>query len=317
MSQLWTDQKYLDAAVASFLFIVVLSAVIIPFRKRNAHMMAGWASLRSWLFGVPIVFGTLGADEPYRTYGIALIAVLAARDYFKMTGMFHRSLFVWLTYIALWTMSYFVQEQKDLWFHLTPMAFLGIICSIPILQNHAKNMLQYIALSLLAVMFLGWGFLHTLKLLQWENGVFVVLYLLIMSEFCDNTALIISRFFGERKVVSNITPNRTLEGFIIAIILTISLGYFFRGLLPDKLQIFWLVATTVAILVGGLGDLILSVIRKDVGARDTGAFIWGRSSVLDRLDRMIFVMPMAYYAIEFMQVYGSRLNINWLLELIG
>jgi phosphatidate cytidylyltransferase len=313
MGQLWADPKFRDAAIVSFLFVAILSAIVIPFRKRNAHMISGWASLRSWLFGVPIVFATLGADEPYRLYGLTLISVLAARDYFKMTGMFHRSLFVWLTYIALWTMGYFVQEQKDLWFHLTPMAFLGIICSIPILQNHAKNMLQYIALSLLAVMFLGWGFLHTLKILQWQGGVFVVIYLLVMSEFCDNSALIISRFFGQRKVVSNITPNRTLEGFIIAIILTLSLGYALRGLLPDDFQVFWLVATTVSILVGGLGDLILSVIRKDVGARDTGAFIWGRSSVLDRLDRMIFVMPMGYYALDFMRLYGA----SWLQEILG
>ncbi len=312
MGQLWSDSKFLETGLVSIAFVAVLAIVIGPFRKSNAHLIAGWASIRSWLFGVPIVFGVLGANEPYRSLGITLVGVLGARDYFKMTGMYHRSLFVWLSYFAIWTMGYFVNTGHDTWFHLMPMAFLGIISSIPILQNHAKNMLQYIALSLICVMFLGWGFLHTLKILSWNGGVFAVLYLLIMSEFCDNTSLTISRFFGKRKVVSNITPNRTLEGFLLAIGLTVGLGYLLKGLLPDEIQIFWLVATSVSILVGGLGDLILSVIRKDVGARDTGAFIWGRSSVLDRLDRMIFVMPMAYYAIEFMNGPGSL----WLKGLV-
>ncbi|MEQ1878813.1 MAG: phosphatidate cytidylyltransferase, partial [Bdellovibrionia bacterium] len=53
----------------------------------------------------------------------------------------------------------------------------------------------------------------------------------------------------------------------------------------------------VAFLVGSLGDLVLAVIRRDLGVKDRGAFILGRGTLLDLMDRIIFAAPIYYYSI--------------------
>src|SRR5690606_22314197 len=110
---------------------------------------------------------------------------------------------------------------------------LGLISLIPIALNDAKNMLQYIALSLLCMIFFGWAFLHTAWIVKIPSGAFYLIFIILLTELCDNVALAVSRLFGKKKIVDQITPNRTLEGVIISFAVTLGAAYGLRILLPE------------------------------------------------------------------------------------
>jgi phosphatidate cytidylyltransferase len=287
-------------------FLFLLAVIIYPLRKRNADLISGWASLQSWIIGAPLFLLIIGAKSPWPHVGIAIIAILGIKEFFQLTGMYHKSSFVWLTYIFVGAMAYSALEKNMALYNLLPMIFLAVAALIPVLQNNAKHMIQYTGLSLMATCFLGWALLHLLWILAWDKGPYVIIYISVITEVWDNLNLIIGRFWGKKKFVSNITPLRTVEGFLLAIPLTIFLAYGLRHLMVFRDWQYWLTASLVAVVAGSLGDLLLSAIRRDLGVRDTGAFIIGRGGFLDRLDRLIFVAPLFYYAILYLNRYFGR-----------
>lgn len=279
--------------------LVFIGALILfPFRNRNANFLKAWHSLRSWVIGAPLVFLLIGSGHPWPYVGLVVCAVFACKEFFQMTGMYHRNTFVWLTYIAVIIMGYLIMEGHIKLFHAMPMIFLGCVTLLPILHNSSKNMIQYVALSVLACNFIGWAFLHLGLIMRLENGPYYAIYLVLLTEVCDNTALAVSKLFGKYKILDNIAANRTIEGIIVCIVVTILVGWGMRHLLPDRSPQYWLTTSLVAIIAGGLGGVVLSYIRRDLGLRGSGAFIIGRGGILDRIERLIFAAPIYYYVLE-------------------
>ena len=299
MESQWSDPLFKKMAVILLVFLGTIGIILFPLRKKNTHLSAAWASLQSWLFFAPVLFLMLAAGDPWPLIGITFISLLCAKEFFQLTGMYHRSVFIWTTYLSIIAMAFAIYNNYTLIYALMPMIFLGLISLVPIVLNDAKNMLQYIALSLLCMIFFGWAFLHTAWIVKIPSGAFFLIYIILLTELCDNVALAVSRLFGKKKIVDQITPNRTLEGVIISFAATLGAAYGLRILLPEVMQMNWWIYGLTAALVGSTGDLILAVIRRDLGVKDYGIFILGRGGLLDRMDRLIFVAPIYYYLIQY------------------
>jgi phosphatidate cytidylyltransferase len=300
MESQWSNPLFKKTAIILLIFLGTIGLILFPLRKKNTHLTAAWASLQSWLVFAPVLFLMLAAGDPWPLIGITFISLLCAKEFFQLTGMYHKSIFIWPTYLAIIAMSYSIYHNYTLIYSMMPMIFLGLISLVPIALNEAKNMLQYIALSLLCMIFVGWAFLHTAWIVTIPSGAFYLIYIILLTELCDNIALAVGRLFGKKKIADQIAPNRTIEGVIISFGITLAAAYGLRILLPMYDQIHWWIYGLTACLVGSLGDLILSVIRRDLGVKDYGIFILGRGGVLDRMDRLIFVVPIYYYLIQYL-----------------
>jgi phosphatidate cytidylyltransferase len=298
---LWSDPLYRQTV---YLVVGVLSVVglgLFPFRNKNPHTQAHWASLKSWLFAAPILMGLCGLAAPWPLVILTCIAAWGAKIFFQMMGMYHRSNFVWATYIGIIGLAFAIQFEHEWLYNLAPMIFLGAICMIPILRNSPKHMIQYLALTLMCFSFLGWAFMHLGWIWKLDRGPYMVIYLIILTEVCDNMYLLLSRHVGKIKMFSRISPRRNLEAGLIAFGLTLVLAWGLRHLLPVRTEIFWVAAGVVAALGGSLGDLVLSVIRRDLGIKDVGPFIIGRGDLLTIMDRLIFVAPIFYYVMWYLE----------------
>ncbi len=301
MFALWADPLYRETVYMVLAFLFSFGLILFFIRNKNQHMQAAWASLKSWLFAAPVLLGFMGLQPPWPLIVLAIMAVGGAKIFFQMMGMYHRSNFVWITYVALGLLAFLIHtEQKEL-YNISPMVFLGAICLIPILRNSAKQMVQYICLTLMAFSFLGWAFMHLGWLWRLEGGAFMTVYIIILTEVCDNVYLGVSRYLGRIKLFNRISPKRSLEAFCVALIVTFGLAFGLRHLLPDRGEVFWISSALVAALGGSLGDLVLSVIRRDLGIKDVGAFIIGRGDWLTIMDRLIFVAPIYYYVMVYLQ----------------
>ncbi|MFZ4404767.1 MAG: phosphatidate cytidylyltransferase [Pseudobdellovibrionaceae bacterium] len=295
MSNTWDSEIYRQTALIVLSIIFAAGIIVYFFRQKNYYFVASWASIKSWLVVAPILFILMGLKEPWPFIVLTVIALLGAKAFFQILGMFHRSYFVLICYagiVALGVCAYYNQTTV---YHQMPMIVLGLSCLVPLLRNNYKRMIQYICLTLLGFVFLGWSFMHTALILKLPNGIYQVMYLIILTEFCDNTNLATSRYFGKTKICSRINHRRTFGSTVVSVILTLFLAGTMRFLLPDGSDRYWLTAGLIASFGGIVGDLVMTVVRRDAGVKIVVPFILGRGDFLQRMDRLIFVAPIYYF----------------------
>lgn len=303
MHSTWSSPVYRETAliVLSFLF---LSGFIVYFlRRKNYYFVVSWASIKSWLFVAPILFLLLGTPEPWPLIVLCAIAIFGAKIFFQLMGMFHRSYFVLICYAGILLLGYTIQINRIDLYNLIPMIVLGASCLVPLARNNYKRMIQYISLTNLAFVFLGWAFMHLGLILKFDKGVYQLMYLIILTEFCDNTNLAISRYVGKFKIFDRIDYKRTVEATFVSAALTIAVAFAMRHLLPDGSEKYWLTAGLIASFGGVIGDVLMTVIRRDANIKTVGAFILGRGDFLHRMDRLIFVAPIYYYAMIYLPAF--------------
>lgn len=291
----WSDPIYQQSALIVLSIIFVSGLIVYFFRQRNYYFISAWASIKSWLVAAPILFAFLGLPSPWPLIVLIAIAIYGAKAYFQILGMFHRSYFVLICYGGIIGLGLACWHDSLNIYNNMPMVVLGACCLVPLIRNSYKRMIQYISLTLLGFIFLGWSFMHLGLILNLQNGIYQIMYLIVLTEFCDNTNLAVHRSFRRWRLFSEIDPKRTLGSTAISILLTLLLAGVMRQLLPDRSEQYWLTAGLVAALGGMLGDLVMDVVRRDAGVKIVGPFILGRGDFLHRMDRLIFVAPIYYY----------------------
>lgn len=291
----WDSPVYRQTALIVLLVIFIGALINYVFRTKNYYSKIAWASIKSWLILGPIMFGLMGLKAPFPILILTLLALYGAKVYFQIIGMFQQSPFVYICYLGICGLGLFSQFNNLTIYNEMPMMVLGLSCLVPLFKRDYKNMIQYISLTLLGFIFLGWSFLHLGLILNFENGIYQVMYLIILTEFCDNTNLAISGYFKGPKILSEINSRRTWLSTLASIVLTVLVAYAMRYLLPDRSEKYWLASGLVASFGGIIGDLVMSVIRRDAGVKNVGTFILGRGDFLQRMDRLIFVAPIYYF----------------------
>ena len=120
--------------------------------------------------------------------------------------------------------------------------------------------------------------------------------LVVFTALNDTAAFSYGRAFGSRKMAPVLSPNKTLEGFMGATVLTILAGIIVgRFGLLEPLTTTSSVALAVAISVfGPIGDLAESSIKRMIGIKDMGSSLPGHGGVLDRLDAFLLTIPVTY-----------------------
>jgi phosphatidate cytidylyltransferase len=152
-----------------------------------------------------------------------------------------------------------------------------------------------IAGTLLGVYWIGFAFAHAELLRRLPHGGGVIIDVLLGTFLGDTAAYAGGRLFGRRLLAPQISPNKTVEGLFCGMLIAI-VAVFFAGLYQT-----WmtqgnalLLGLAVAIL-GPLGDLFESVVKRDAGAKDAGSLFGAHGGALDRLDAVIFTIVAGYY----------------------
>lgn len=138
-------------------------------------------------------------------------------------------------------------------------------------------------------------------------GIFMVLYVLFCAWFGDSGAYFVGTFLGKHKLCPSISPKKTVEGLVggvvtVGVVTVITVFVYNTFILKDiQLNYFLLVPLSmVASLVGVVGDLSASVIKREYDVKDFGNIMPGHGGVLDRFDSVIFVAPFLYIAFSYL-----------------
>lgn len=298
---LWQETLYLETAAILTLFLLSVGFIAYFLKDRSKQWYSIWASLKSWIFITPFCFVIFAFKDPWQLIFLILVSIYACKTFYQMVGMYHRSWFVYLTYAFLILQGFVIHNYSSEYYNIIPMIFFGCTLTIPLLRNSAKHMIQYTALAMMAFIFFGWSFLHLGRILNLNHGVYIVIYIFILAEMSENSSHIVTVLFGKRKLFSNITQRMSLEGFVFSFFFTIVIAFGLRRLLPDRSEPYWLSAGVIACVGGHIGNLFISFIRRDLGLKNTSIFIIGRGDIIDRLDKLIIIAPVFYYAFIYLE----------------
>jgi phosphatidate cytidylyltransferase len=171
-----------------------------------------------------------------------------------------------------------------------PVAFLAVIG-----RGHEGRATVSIAGTMLGVYWLGLAFAHAELLRRLPHGSDLLIDILVGTFLGDTAAYLGGRLFGRRPLAPAISPNKTVEGLFCGMLIAI-LAVFVAGLNQTWLTQgdALLLGASVAVL-GPLGDLFESLIKRDAGAKDAGHLFGAHGGALDRLDAVIFTVVAGYY----------------------
>lgn len=152
-----------------------------------------------------------------------------------------------------------------------------------------------IAGTLLGVYWIAFAFAHAVLLRQLPHGNAVIIDVLVGTFLGDTAAYAGGRLFGRRPLAPDISPNKTVEGLFCGMLIAI-VSVFFAGLNQTWLTQgdALLLGVAVAVL-GPLGDLFESAVKRDAGIKDAGSVFGAHGGALDRLDAVIFTIVAGYY----------------------
>ncbi len=273
-------------------------------KKEVGH---AWASYRGWLVMVPLVLVCLFLGRIATIVGLTLVAVHSMKEYARATGLYRDWTMTSVLYLgvigcgvtALVTDPFLHVPGWYGLFMTLPAYTIAAILLVPIVRNKAAGQLQAIALAVVGFIYIGWMFGHVIFLANSSNAYGYLLYLLFAVQINDVSAYVFGKCFGRHPLRRNISPKKTWEGSLGAFAVSMVLPWVMHFSFPHFTAVQCVLTGLIVGIGGQLGDLSMSVIKRDIGIKDMGNLITGHGGVLDRIDSLIYTAPLFFHMVRY------------------
>lgn len=269
------------------------------------------------LFAVVIIGTCIWGALPF-TFGVALAAVVGSVELFSMFEAKGQATPTAAAIGIAGSIAYVVLA------HYRPLESIGYVTVgiifasfmwYMVILRHVKPT-KAVALTVFAPLLTGLCFSYLVLIRDFagataahsNRGWWIVLYMIVLIWIYDICAWAVGRQIGRHKMAPSISPNKSWEGTVAG-----TLGAF-AGAAFLRLIITWIlganefpwfsygVAMVIALLVavlGPLGDLSESLMKRDYGVKDMGKLIPGHGGIMDRFDSTLFTAPAVFYYLYF------------------
>ncbi|PTX22304.1 phosphatidate cytidylyltransferase [Pontibacter mucosus] len=203
---------------------------------------------------------------------------------------------------VFFTSMFLVQKDVapgELLFLSLPLLFLVFIYEM---YRKKPQPFTNIAFTITGVVYLAvpFGLLHLLGYYGEEYSWQPILGLLLLIWASDTGAYIFGKNFGKNKLFERISPGKTWEGWVGGTLVTMLVGYGLSHVFLDLEQYQWLGVSIIVGIVGVLGDLSESMLKRSLGVKDSGTLLPGHGGILDRFDSLLMVIP---FVVAFLEIF--------------
>jgi len=164
-------------------------------------------------------------------------------------------------------------------------------------RDTAKDHLLSAALTLFALFYISWLFSFFIKIKYLPDGAMLVTFLILVTKISDVGAYFFGKKFGKRPLIPRISPKKTKEGSTVGLISSILMAILCRGLMPDTPLLHIVFLGFLLGIVGEVGDLAESLLKRDFDVKDSSKNLPGLGGVLDVVDSLLFTAPIYYFYI--------------------
>ena len=252
------------------------------------------------LWGIPLLIAIIwfGGELGF-TILIAVAGLIAVFEFYNMVAA---AKLPPLTYFGLiWTLLFILSPHFHYDFLIPLLLTSAVIPSLIWLLLRPQKEGAFIgwAWTIAGILYVGWLLSYFVALRGVDGGRNWVFLALFTTFGSDTAAFFIGRAFGRHHLAPSISPGKTWEGAIGGIFGAIIVSLLFTLPTPLQLQhlIYWqaiLLGLAVSVF-GQLGDLVESLLKRNMGVKDSGRLIPGHGGVLDRIDSVVFAGIVVYY----------------------
>ncbi|MCS7220291.1 MAG: phosphatidate cytidylyltransferase [Anaerolineae bacterium] len=244
---------------------------------------------------IPLVAGLAYAGGYWWLATIALVGILASLELFRLLqqGGYHPNTWAGVAWALAMIVSGFWPQQLP--FPVVLQLGLILTLALAIFPDKPRPATDW-AWTVAGATYLGVLLASFVALRMRPNGLYWVALAAITTWITDSGAYFIGISLGRHPLAPRLSPKKTWEGAI---------GGWIVGVIGGTVLGLWLIRLPIvtAVILAGvlcalapLGDLAESMIKRQVGAKDSGRLIPGHGGMLDRLDSLLFVIPAAYCA---------------------
>jgi phosphatidate cytidylyltransferase len=206
-------------------------------------------------------------------------------------------------------LSWYVFFRNGLYANVFLTVVLLTLMCMELTRRDVRNAVYHIASTILGVIYVAFLGSHLIMLrelplvlnMDYGIGSSFVFLAFILTWAGDTGAYVIGTSIGRHPLIPRISEKKTREGSVGGLAFAIGAAVVARATIAPYLSLWQaLVLGALTGIVGQLGDLFESLIKRDAEIKDTSATIPGHGGVLDRFDSLLFTSPLIYYFIKFL-----------------
>jgi len=298
--------SYEVGLVLGFILLSLMAATALIYIKFPTQELKD--RINSWW--IIIAFFTLGAmlNTTMAMFFFGFLSFLALKEYFTLIPSRQTDRRVmFYAYMAIIPQYYFAGIGWYGMFIIWIPVFLFLLLPFKqVLIGETKGFLENTSRVQWGLMMFVFGLSHLAYMITLEpaggntvGGVELVLYLVLLTELNDILQYIWGKSMGKRKIIPKVSPNKTVEGFLGAFVSISILAVLFSFLTPFA----WyeaLIAGMIISMAGFIGDVVISMIKRDIGVKDSGNMLPGHGGILDRVDSLIYTAPLFFHYVYYL-----------------
>ena len=246
------------------------------------------------LWGISLLVAAVWFGTPWFTIFVAIWGLMAVFEFYKMVSV---SKIPPLAYLGLiWTLLFILSPHFGYGFFtpllLTSGAILSLICLLFLPRK--EGAFTGWAWTMAGILYVGWLLSHLVALRGLDAGREWVLLALFATFGSDTIAFFVGRALGRHKLAPRISPGKTWEGAVAGVFGAIIVGLIFTTFMSISYGQAILLGLLLSVF-GQLGDLVESLLKRNMGVKDSGSLIPGHGGFLDRIDSVVFAGVVVYY----------------------
>lgn len=246
------------------------------------------------LVGIPALLFFIYMGGAWFAFMVAVLAVMGGLEFYRMADGKQRILLVpMLLGILLMLGGCYLNVPN--WASVALLFTLCIVSFCAIIR-YPDFSVEDIAVNIFAVIYIGWTMAHLIAFDALGDGRLYILYLFVGIWGSDSGAYFVGIALGKHRLCPAVSPKKSVEGsvggLLTAALLLAALNAYFH-MVPMVAAICIGLAISV---VGQIGDLVESLIKRHYGVKDSGNLIPGHGGVLDRFDSIMLAAPVMYYS---------------------
>lgn len=292
-----------------FIFTVLIIATVF-FNIINKERSSKELKSRITSWWVIISFFIIGVflNDTLAMIFFALLSYLALKEYFSLipTRLTDRRVMFYAYISIIFQYVFSAIKWYGMFIIWIPVYLFLFLPFRQILIGDTKGFLENTSRIQWGLMMFVFGLSHMAYLLTLDpivgkevGGKELLLYLVFLTQFNDVMQYVFGKKFGKRKIIPKVSPNKTLEGFFYALLATTILAYLFSFLTP----FLWyqaLFAGTLIAAAGFIGDVVISMVKRDIGVKDSGNLLPGHGGILDRVDSLTYSAPLFFHYVYYL-----------------